>query len=92
MIIDPVIIEKLRTLAKDGATVPALMSIIWMELEMESIVNPVVFIYLREAFSLSLPDISPLGGWKSKGFRGYSDDEIERLVMSSIMRSRSKWE
>lgn len=90
---DPKILNTLRIQARNGATVADLIGIICRELQIEKDTRLLVFLYMRSAFFLSLPEVLPLGGWQQLGDgASLSDDDIQRQVMPAILRTKEKWD
>lgn len=48
--------------------------------------------YFKEAFCLSLGDVRPIEGSACLGGKVYSDEEIDKLMLPRIGRTRLLWQ
>lgn len=79
MTLDSELIDTLKTMHSNAAEISSLLSEIKSVHEEEPQLKIFAMKYLREAFGLSMADVTAVGGWS--GFGGeLSDDQINNLV------------
>src|SRR5436190_16350874 len=89
--VDPAVVHRLRELAQDGRPVPELLREVARRLSPQ-VLHPLTLAkYMREAFGLSLLEVKPIGGWSWEGRGELSDDQLNDLVMPSIVAHRDRW-
>ncbi len=90
--IDPAVVNRLRTLAREGRTVSALLEEITNRLGLSGSHPLLLARYMREAFGLSLLEVKPIGGWSPGGSGELSDAQLDELLMPGIDANRDWWE
>ncbi len=84
--LDSDLIEEMQALVEGGGCVVDVVAMLRENLRLERGARFPILVYLAEAFSLSVKDVKPLGGWR--GFPGgtKSDEEVndifEKLIVS----------
>jgi len=79
MNINDELVEKLRIMRENGATVVELLEKIKSTHKEEQQIKPLCMKYFRESFGLSMSDITPIGGWC--GFGGeLSNEQVSELI------------
>ncbi|MEJ2613058.1 MAG: hypothetical protein P8179_24135 [Candidatus Thiodiazotropha sp.] len=79
MNINSELVEKLRSMKTSGATIFKLLEQIQFTHKEDSLIKPLSMKYFREAFGLSMSEVTPLGGWC--GFGGeLSNEQINELI------------
>jgi hypothetical protein len=73
------LVEKLRSMKKNGATIFELLEQIRFIHKEDPLIKPLSMKYFREAFGLSLPEVTPLGGWCGLGGE-LSNEQISELI------------
>jgi hypothetical protein len=90
--IDPTIVQRLRSLAQEGRTVPELLRDIPTKLSPAKVHTLLLAKYMREAFGLSLLDVKPIGGWAFGGTGELSDARLNELMLPAVNAKRPWWE
>lgn len=96
-LIDPIIIDSMRALSKNGATVAALVDCLCAALKIE-VSDPrskiASLLYFKKAFSIPPDVLFQIPAWER--FKGaycpYSEEDLERLVGPAIMQAKDKWD
>ena len=63
MDLDPTVLERMRSLAREGASATELVRALCSWLSLGGGERMLIMVYFHQAFSLSIPDVMPLGGW-----------------------------
>lgn len=90
--LNPVLVQQLRGMAKQGLTPSRMLREIVTELA-PSVPHKLTLIkYLQEAFCLSLQEASPVAGWAPDATGELSDARLDEFVMPEIAKRRCEWE
>lgn len=90
--LNPEIVQRLRTLARSGSTPSQIARELFRQLDSESHPRLTALKYLREAFGLSVRQVSPLGGWSADGTGELTDAQLDALLQPEIEQTRTQWE
>lgn len=86
------LIDRLRSMATQGASIRMMVDEIRNHLETEDGLALVVDAYFRRAFLLPLGQIRDIEGSSCLGGKAYADDQIDQLMLPRITRSRHLWQ
>jgi len=89
---NPDIIHRLRTMAREGATVPQMLRDLIRNLGQDAPHVLTLAKFFREAFALTLLDVKPLGGWSADGKGEFSDSQVNEFILPEIRRHRHEWD
>lgn len=92
MPLDHQLVARLRELAGRGTSVRALVGEIRDYLKTDDGLALVADRYFKEAFLLPLGEVRPIEGSPSLGGMAYSDEEIDRLMLPRIEKTRHLWQ
>jgi hypothetical protein len=86
------LIARLRELAGRGTSIRDLVDEIRDYLKTDDGLALVADRYFKEAFLLPLGDVRPIEGSPGLGGKAYSDEQIDRLMLPRIERTRHLWQ
>ncbi len=86
------LIGRLRSMATQGASIRMMVDEIRNHLDTEDGLALVVDAYFRRAFLLPLGRIRDIEGSSRLGGKAYTDEQIDRLILPRITRSRLLWQ
>ena len=87
MEINATLVQKLKNMRKEGIYICDMIREIHNFFGLKSYVRGITFLYLRAVFSVSINDLSVIGGWKSFEDGGnFTDEEIESQLTNLIVK------
>lgn len=90
--VDQDLVQKLRQMARTGASVCDMIVAISDKLKMGNDIQLLVIAHLRAAFRLGISEVSPVGAWSFFPGGTWSREQIEAEIMPLILRNRAKWD
>jgi hypothetical protein len=90
--LNPEILQRLRTLARSGSTPSQIARELFRQVDSQPHPRLTALKYLREAFGLSLRQVSPVGGWSADGTGELTDAQLDALLQPAIEQTRAQWQ
>jgi len=91
-LINPIIIRKMQNLAKGGNSVEDILNYLIETLKLDGGSRLIVITYFKEAFSIKLGDIMPIGAWEFFDGGSYNITEIEKEIKPLIDKTFNTWD
>jgi hypothetical protein len=85
------LVQRLRTLARNGSTPSQIARELFRHVDLDPHPRLTALKYLREAFALSLRQVSPVGGWSADGTGELTDAQLDVLLQPEIEQMRAQW-
>ena len=90
--LNPEILQRLRVLARSGGTPAQIARELFRQVDSQSHPRLIALKYLREAFCLSMRQVSPLGGWSADGTGELTDGQLDALLQPAMEQTRAQWD
>lgn len=92
MKVDCLILEQLRTMARQGQPASRMLKKLHDLLPPQQYNTIALILCFRQAFALSLQEASPIGGWNADGTGEIPDDRLNGFLEPAIRRHKNEWD